>query len=598
MRIDAVGPMTACQSPTLAPQASYPMPDPTSTPTFPLLTVAGPWQAVLHHPAAAALEQVLPDFMRPRRWFGAKARTIRAAALVDTIPVADLAQLAIIRVDFAHGPPESYALPLTFAAGDDAAMLRWARPQAIVAELSTAAGFGVLYDAVWEPRFCQALLDLITTPQRVPGVAGALVTTSTRALARLYRPDGAPLPPQLLGVEQSNTSVRYGDRLILKLFRRLETGINPDVEIGRFLTEQTDFANVPPLAGVMEYLHRLETAQGELGQESAERPADDGAGATALAILQGFVPNQGDAWRFTLDSLSDYFDRVLAHAQAVEAPPALPQDSLLTLARQPLPEHAAQVIGAYLSAARLLGQRTAELHLALASGADDPAFAPELFDTAFQSVLRQEMYGLSAQIMALLRSRLAALSPAAQPEATTVLSHEQEIARRFDVLVERPIHALRTRIHGDYHLGQVLYTGQDFMIIDFEGEPARPLAARREKRSPLQDVAGMLRSFHYAAYAAFFDRTGTAELPPAQLAALERWTRYWHAWVSVAFLQTYLHVAGDAPFVPVAPADLRILLDAFLLEKAVYELGYELNNRPDWVKIPLQGILHTLATAD
>jgi maltose alpha-D-glucosyltransferase/alpha-amylase len=195
--------------------------------------------------------------------------------------------------------------------------------------------------------------------------------------------------------------------------------------------------------------------------------------------------------------------------------------------------------------------------------------------------------------MAMLHSRLADVPPDVQPEAEVVLSQEMEIARRFDVLLERPIHALRTRIHGDYHLGQVLYTGADFMIIDFEGEPARPLSERRQKGSPLQDVAGMLRSFHYAAYAAYFYIIDRPDRSERSAADLETWARYWHLWVSVAYLQTYLQVADGAPFIPADRKELKALLDAYLLSKAVYELGYELNNRPHWVAIPLQGILQT-----
>ena len=200
------------------------------------------------------------------------------------------------------------------------------------------------------------------------------------------------------------------------------------------------------------------------------------------------------------------------------------------------------------------------------------------------------MHSLTARIMQLLWGRFDSLPESARPDARRVLDREPEIASRFDTLLGPTFSALRTRIHGDYHLGQVLYTGSDFMIIDFEGEPARPLAERRQKRSALQDVAGMLRSFHYAAYAAFFEQVSGG----AQPSDVETFTQYWHRWVSVAYLQSYLEIARSAAFLPQSDAELKTLLDAYLLEKAVYELGYELNNRPDWVKIPLQGILQTL----
>ncbi|MDW8317152.1 MAG: hypothetical protein RMN53_04780, partial [Anaerolineae bacterium] len=219
----------------------------------PFLVTAGPWHAVLVEPDRAALEAVLPAFMQPRRWFGSKARPVRSATVVDVLPLADWARLAMVRVDFVHGPPDLYALPLAFATGEEAAALRRERPQALVAALASAEGRGVLYDALWNPVLCTALLERLTTPQRLAGRQGALESVVTRALAPLLQEQAAALLPHLLGVEQSNTSIRFGDRLILKLYRRLEEGINPDVEIGRYLTEQRRFPNAPAVAAVLYY---------------------------------------------------------------------------------------------------------------------------------------------------------------------------------------------------------------------------------------------------------------------------------------------------------------------------------------------------------
>jgi maltose alpha-D-glucosyltransferase / alpha-amylase len=383
------------------------------------------------------------------------------------------------------------------------------------------------------------------------------------------------LPPVVLGVEQSNTSVRFGDRLILKLYRRLEVGVNPDQEIGQFLTEKARFANSPPLAGVIEFRR---------GEAASAEPI-------TVALLQGFVPNRGDAWRYTLDSLDDYFARMRDQSKVNTQDLSVPDIPLLEFVRKAVPPSAGQLIGPYLDSARLLGRRTAELHLALAADPSDPVFAPEPMSADFQDYLRQSMVGLAQRILSLLAARLDTLPEANQLEARQVLALHGEIAARFDRLSGQPLHAMIARIHGDYHLGQVLFTGDDFMIIDFEGEPARPLSERRMKRSPLQDVAGMLRSFHYAAYAAYFTQSQDGAPAPE----LEAWTRFWHVWVSVAYLKAYLEVANGAAFLPAAHEELRLLLDAYLLEKAVYELGYELNNRPSWARIPLQGILQTVS---
>jgi maltose alpha-D-glucosyltransferase/alpha-amylase len=238
-----------------------------------------------------------------------------------------------------------------------------------------------------------------------------------------------------------------------------------------------------------------------------------------------------------------------------------------------------------------LGQRTAELHLALASDPEDPRFAPEPFTGPYQHALAQSMQDLTTDAFRLLRQRLPALPEVVCGEAQQVLALEAEVMGAAQAVAQRPSTALRIRTHGDYHLGQVLCTGDDFIITDFEGEPARPLRERQHKHAPLKDVAGMLRSFHYAAYAGLFNQADTgASAPSEALPAFEPWAQLWYVWVSAAFVHTYLAYAGPTSVLPQTQDERQALLDAYVLEKAVYELGYELNNRPDWVRIPLQGI--------
>jgi maltose alpha-D-glucosyltransferase/alpha-amylase len=232
--------------------------------------------------------------------------------------------------------------------------------------------------------------------------------------------------------------------------------------------------------------------------------------------------------------------------------------------------------------------------VALASSADDPDFAPEPFSLLYQRSLYQSMRSLTGGVFQLLRKRIKSLPSELKPAAQRVLDLEPEVLHRFQLIRDRKIAAMRTRIHGDYHLGQVLYTGKDFVIIDFEGEPARPLSERRRKRSPLQDVAGMIRSFHYAAHAALLGRAGSGMVRPENLSALEPWARFWFLWVSVIYLKAYLEVSGQENFLPKSTEEQMILLNACVLEKAVYELGYELNNRPNWVNVPVLGILEIL----
>jgi len=364
--------------------------------------------------------------------------------------------------------------------------------------------------------------------------------------------------------------MRFGERLILKLIRRLTPGVNPDFEIGGLLTER-GFAHSAPVAGALE-----------LRGEQRE--------PMTIAILQGYVRNRGGAWNYTLDHLRHYFETVLARAGTHE-PPQLPPASPAALLGQSPPNEAEEAIGTYLESARLLGRRTAQMHLCLSAETNLPEFRPEPFSKLYQRSLYQSMRSLAGQALPLLRRQYNRLPEAHRALAREVLDREAEIVKCFKALLECRIGALRIRCHGDYHLGQVLYTGRDFVIIDFEGEPARPVTERRIKRSALRDVAGMLRSFHYAAYAEVF-RQQENHLAPEQAARLEHWAEFWQRWVCAAFLNSYLQTAGEGRFVPGNGQELKILLGTLLLEKAVYELAYELNNRPDWVRIPLTGIRH------
>ena len=362
----------------------------------------------------------------------------------------------------------------------------------------------------------------------------------------------------------------FDDRLILKLFRRPEQGINPDVEVTTYLTEIVGFKHVPPVAGTIEYRRRGEPIR-------------------SLAVVQGFVRNQGVAWEHTLEQLSRYFAGLSAGPNWAGPDAALlATGSLVELAERPVPEAARQAIGSFLQDAELLGRRTAELHLALAGETTDEDFRPEPYTPSFQGSAYLAACNLTDRTFDFLKQRLPQLPAEVQPAARRLLGLQAAILDRFRMFTERRITGRRIRVHGDYHLGQVLYTGNDFVIIDFEGEPTRPFAERRIKTSPLRDVAGMLRSFDYAAHSALADLRSRDAGDPT---VLRRWGRIWSTWTGVAFLRSYLQTAAGGGLLPESRGEVQMLLDLLLLEKAVYELQYELNNRPDWVSIPLTAVL-------
>ncbi|MEA2601952.1 MAG: maltose alpha-D-glucosyltransferase / alpha-amylase [Acidobacteriota bacterium] len=545
----------------------------------PVLAVEGPWTSVLAGREWRELEAALLEVLPSRRWFG--GRTPAGLEILEVVPLAADAVLTVLRADYADAEAEIYALPLAFAPDVDAGPAECLAVARLVS--GTPAGTGLLYDPMWDPAFDRALLAAVERGECFHGRRGELVATASPAFTEL-RGEGH-LEPSPWRTEASNTSVRFGDRLILKLFRRLEPGVNPDLEISRFLTEETGFRHVPRVAGWLELRDRRSVPRSE---------------PVMLAMLQEFISNEGDAWSFTQDALGRYFLRVLTGWGDGERGEAqVPAGSLVELAeRTPGPEVFDRV-GTYLPTVRLLGERTAELHVALASGRGKD-FAPEPFSELYQRSVYDSMRTLTKKNLRLLGQRLSALPEAERGAAEALLGCEERIVDLFKRLLSRKVAAERIRTHGDYHLGRILYTGRDFYLLDFEGEPSRSLSERRLKRSPLRDVAGMLRSFQYAAYVKLFEEASAGVASAELVPELERWALYWQRWVSAAFLRAYLDRARGASFLPSAaeaPEDIALLLDAFVLERAIHELGYELNHRPTWVRIPLLG-LHQILGAD
>jgi trehalose synthase-fused probable maltokinase len=515
-----------------------------------------------------SLPAVLPDFLAAQRWFGGKAQRIHATEVLDVIPFGapQLESFILLaRVEYETGVRETYLLPLLARSDQE--------PTEDGSQAMKARVRGMdllLTDALRNEDFLLELHAAIEAQAAFRGLNGEFRAGQSTTYRELCPASSGILKPKPMQVEQSNSSIIYGDRLVLKIFRRGEPGTNPDLEIGRFLSERVRFPHAPAVGGWLEYA------------------ASDGQ-QTTLGILQEFVPNQGDAWRFTLNALSGFWQQAngrLAELSSLNPPDMYAQKT----SDQTMPGILRELCGSYLDAAALLAQRTAQLHVALASESTDPAFAPEPYTRQFQAALASSLRDKAHNALALLRPRAAEMAGDLRAEAERVLKSENAISQIFATALSEPISATRTRIHGDYHLGQVLYTRSDFVIIDFEGEPARPIAERSVKLSPLQDLAGMLRSFHYAAFASVFARSAAADAPPEIVRQRLTVAQVWYLWIAAHFTNAYRKEAGRASFIPASEKQFADLLRLHLLEKAVYELSYELNNRPDWVRIPLAGI--------
>jgi maltose alpha-D-glucosyltransferase/alpha-amylase len=547
-----------------APAAPEPVEVPQDEPVLNLLSQG--IEGLLVGPGLELLQQLLITYLPHQRWFGTKSRTIKTVAVLDSVELPGInAVLVFLQLTYDDDSTSVYQLALTVTTGEAAETIRASDPASIVATVTTSDGPAVLHDAVAREDVRQAVLNLIEANGELSTRNGVLVGHSSNAFAEI-RGTG-PLPARTGSAEQSNTSILYDAKLIMKLFRRLQPGENPDTEIGRFLTEVAHFPRIAPFLGDIT-----------LKSKDTE--------PITIAMLQGLVENEGDGWQWTLDELSRYYDSVatLPSPQDLGPPPNLSSENETpSLAR----EHAAL----YLDAAALLGRRTAEMHIALATPTHNPDFLAESFTTADLVADADRIDVQLTQTLGALKRSMSQLTETTADNAALVLSRRIGLfARARAIAGATPANAgQRIRIHGDYHLGQVLRSRGDFVILDFEGEPARSLTARRAKQSPIKDVAGMLRSFSYAAYTAL---NAFAQRRPDDAKNLEPWTTLWQNAVSTEFLRAYQStINATAPTLVPRANQSQLLLNAYLLEKALYELLYELDNRPTWVRIPLAGIL-------
>lgn len=545
----------------------------------PVIEMIGDWIDIFDLKNTVLIEEALTDYLKKSYWFRGKMRNIREIKVFDTIVIpydSNKTSITLLSVEYLEGEPEIYILPFTFKVGKYIGKPRAVMPETTIAILKDwdTDLEGVLYEASDNRDFCITLLEAMAFRRRFKSELGEIIASPTHAFTNSKTILNSLPEPSILKTKQNNTSVLFGDKLILKFFRRTEKGVNPDLEIGRFLTEHTDFEKTPALLGSLEY-----------------KRGDNGT--ATLGLLYQYVTNEGSFWQYTLDCLVHYFDSVMAHQKDFDSV-AIPQNSILELTKTGLPEPVRELIGSYVETVNLLGKRTAELHLALTSDNSNLDFAPEPFSQLYQRSLYQYFRNLTSRALRLLKTNFNFIPSELKAQAQVLLSGKEDLIKLFSILKDRKFTTMRIRTHGDYHLGQILFTGKDFEIIDFEGDPTRPLDDRRLKRSPLLDVAGMLYSFKYAAYRAYFHQKTSGLVSSEKFETLELWTRFWVIWVSSVFLGSYLKKASPGQFLPTNDEELQSLLNIYSLEKALYELIYKLNNRLSQAKLPLEEILRLI----
>ena len=517
-----------------------------------------------------SLKGLLLEYIYKNRWFRGKSRKVKDVNIIDTVPVHTgslNSYILVLETIYNEGKNEQYIIPLSIITGDELHDIKYHHPEAVIVNIVIDGQTGLLYDGSYNHELRDALLRQIVHRSKLKNKKGEIAGLPGKKLNTKVKRSELPLSSKVLGAEQSNTSVLYDNRFFLKVYRSPEEGNNPELDIIKALTEHTSFRNSPAYSGSLEY----------------RSPA---TGNMSIGLLVDFIPNEGNAWEFTRNSIENYFDRIRSGKEELMAGYDEKTGDISKLSGGETEDRVFDLF--FLEMIALLGRRTAEMHMALSSIKKDRNFDEEPFSLLHQKSLYQSFRTLIRRTFNQMRASAGKLDKDQKSLLEGIIKNETLLLSTIKKTLEQEkIHTSKIRIHGDYHLGQVLFTGKDFVIIDFEGEPTRSLTARSLKYCPLKDVAGMLRSFHYAIYMGQLEYKSKI---PEESGFLDPWLEIWYMKVRDTFLDSYLETAADASFIPKNKRQLDDLLSVYIIEKAIYEADYELNNRPDWLHIPLNGL--------
>lgn len=546
--------------------------------TLPLLkTTLYKWNKLTVEMRSQLERLVLEKYVTNMRWYRSKGSKIKSLIIEDFISFKDTLlpaiHIFILRINYTTKGDMFYFLPIAYAGEEYAREIRTDFPAGILAELALTNEKGIIYDALYCKNFQENLLKYIHGNRKLKGKNGEFTFKRGKKLRSLLKKADLPIESRLLKAGQSNTSVMYDEKVILKIYRALEEGTNPEIELLEHLTEKFKFNHVPAFTGSIDY-----------------KPHN--SDLISLGFLSEYVPHEVLAWSFTIDSIELYFNKILSNRNELQKTFPIPVKRIFSL--EEVPESVFSYIDYFfLEMMELLGKRTGEMHKALASKTTDTRFAPDKFSLLYQKSLYQSFRGQMKKVFATLRQNLNKLEPSMRKEVKEIVDNEKQVLQIFEKIKSGKIDSLKTRIHGDYHLGQVLFTGKDWVIIDFEGEPSRTLSERHLKYCPLRDVAGMLRSFHYAIYNQYFK---LMEWQGDDDSFMHSWIDPWYKTVSAVFVHSYLKATEGSGIIPQNINELHTMLTIYVLEKAIHELDYEVLNWPEWLEIPVKGIRSLLET--
>ncbi|MBC8882809.1 trehalose synthase [Flavobacterium piscinae] len=499
---------------------------------------------------------ILENYIINKRWYGGKASTLKYIEVVDHFKITSKKNTyygVLLEVNFKEAFYQHYFMPLAFMAKEEL------DTSTVIAPVVMGKQSGYLVDALHQEDFRKLLFDNIVKSKETPGLK--LVFHKGSSIEKEEYQSS-----RFMGLEQSNTSIIYNDSFVLKIFRRIYVSTNPDYEISRFLTERMHFENTPRYTGSIN----LTLAEGNI----------------TLGLMQELVSNQGDAWKFMLEQIDGVFDNLKRKKIKIDKLPDIAMFKRLRINEIP-PEIIDWVGLSLFLRIQTLALRTAEMHIALGSDIHETAFTPTTYNGDYTVWLKNRMLYQFQNRLNIIENSLHKLDGLALELAHQFMENKKLVRKHFVDFDWTKMKSERIRIHGDYHLGQVLVNGDDFYILDFEGEPESTIRDRKVKQPPLKDVAGMFRSFHYAIYATIFNNK---EKYPYEQEELFKAGEILYKYFVGVFLETYIEKAQSGNLNIGYNHEIDFLLKYCLLEKAVYELGYELNSRPRWAVIPLRGI--------
>ena len=547
---------------------------------FPVVSVPA-LAAIWEEDVRTNIAAVLPKYLVKWRWFRGRDRRIRLVEIVDVIPVQHNKHvILLLRVEYTAGDPETYVVPVGSARGDEAQLLQDEHPEYIVARVHASDGSrAFLYGALRNNEFCTALLEAFARRKRFIGENGLVQAHRNRQFRQLWGTTHPNLEPEILTSSEVHTSIKFGDRFVMKVLRNVEPGTSPGVEMGRLLSEQLpqSFPYAAPFAGSLDYQPR----SGE---------------SSTIAVLHGFVPNEGNAWQLTRNHLSEFLQTAptLSHSKTELQSSAPTKLFDLGFALSPPPQLASELIGNYLTFAETMAKRVAQFHSVLSANHSDPAFAPEPFNDFYRQSLYHGYVGLTSRRFEFLRQRYSDMNEDIRFLAAKVLEAENAILARFRDIFARRISSFRTRFHGRLHLSHLLVRNGDVVLFDFEGNPERSVSERRIKRCPLRDVASILLSLVYATQVSLRQIATGEKDESSSIQSFRPFARFWYSHVCAAFVRGYWAAARNARYMPASQADQQVLLDTFLLDHAINDIRSDIEDKPELGGVPFRMILHLL----